>query len=271
MPVKKDASGRRSVEVSVEVPGTPEAVWQAIATGPGISSWFVPSEVEEREGGRAVSHFSPDGTMDSAGTVIAWQPPRRFVVESTQGPLTVADEWTVEAHNGGTCVVRVVHSWFADTDDWDAQYEMAEAGWPAFFRILRVYLAHFGGSTGASFQVMGLSDAPMQEAWRALIAPLGLADAQVGARVRSPEEAPDLAGTVESVGIPEYPERLVRLDAPGPGLAHLFPLPMGGKVYLSVRFYLYGPDAAAAVPRVEPVWQSWMQARFPTPAPETAP
>src|SRR5439155_990358 len=44
MSVKKEASGRRSVQVEVEVPGTPEEVWQAIATGPGISSWFVPTE-----------------------------------------------------------------------------------------------------------------------------------------------------------------------------------------------------------------------------------
>ena len=29
MPVKQDASGRRSVEVETEVPGAPEAVWQA--------------------------------------------------------------------------------------------------------------------------------------------------------------------------------------------------------------------------------------------------
>ena len=42
MSVKKEASGRRSVQVEIEVPGTPEEVWQAIATGPGISSWFVP-------------------------------------------------------------------------------------------------------------------------------------------------------------------------------------------------------------------------------------
>ena len=51
MSVKKEASGRRSVQVEVEVPGTPEEVWQAIATGPGISSWFVPTRSEER--GRA--------------------------------------------------------------------------------------------------------------------------------------------------------------------------------------------------------------------------
>ena len=44
MSVKQEANGRRSVQVEFEVPGTPEEVWQAIATGPGISSWFVPTE-----------------------------------------------------------------------------------------------------------------------------------------------------------------------------------------------------------------------------------
>ena len=48
MSVKKEASGRRSIQVEVEVPGTPEEVWQAIATGPGISAWFVPAEFEEQ-------------------------------------------------------------------------------------------------------------------------------------------------------------------------------------------------------------------------------
>ena len=38
MSVKKDPSGRRSVQVEFEVPGTPEEVWQAIATGPGNSA-----------------------------------------------------------------------------------------------------------------------------------------------------------------------------------------------------------------------------------------
>ena len=43
MGVKEEASGLRSVQVEIEVAGTPEEVWQAIATGPGISSWFVHS------------------------------------------------------------------------------------------------------------------------------------------------------------------------------------------------------------------------------------
>ena len=38
MPVYKDESGRRWVQAEVEVPGTPEEVWKAIASGQGISS-----------------------------------------------------------------------------------------------------------------------------------------------------------------------------------------------------------------------------------------
>ncbi len=41
---------RRRIQVEVEAPGTPEEVWQAIASGPGVSSWFVPVEFEERDG-----------------------------------------------------------------------------------------------------------------------------------------------------------------------------------------------------------------------------
>ena len=54
MSVKIEDTGRRSIQVEVEVPGTPEDVWQAIATGPGISAWFVPAEFEE-QGGKPVA------------------------------------------------------------------------------------------------------------------------------------------------------------------------------------------------------------------------
>src|SRR5204862_3441410 len=105
MPVKKDASGRHSVEVETEVPGTPEEVWQAIATGPGISSWFVPTRSEERAGGEVVSTFGPG--MDSPSTITSWEALRRFVAEGSMGgpgSPTVATEWSVEARAGGTCV-----------------------------------------------------------------------------------------------------------------------------------------------------------------------
>ncbi len=232
MPVRREPSGRRSVQVEVEVPGTPEEVWRAIATGPGVSSWFVPTEVEEREDGtpvRVVSSFGPG--MDSVALVTAWDPPRRFAAESQDlGPEApaVATEWIVEARTGGTCVVRVVHSLFADNDQWDDQLESWEGGWPDFFRILRLYLAHFPGQPCTAFQLMGIAPEPKAAAWEALAGPLGLAGAGVGERRKTAPCAPPLAGLVEATGSGDYPEELLlRLDEPAPGVAHLCALPMG--------------------------------------------
>jgi uncharacterized protein YndB with AHSA1/START domain len=267
MPVQKDPSGRRWVQAEVEVPGTPEEVWQAIATGPGISSWFVHTEVEEREGGAIAAHFGPG--MDSDSTITAWDPPRRFVADSQDmGPEApvVATEWIVEAQAGGNCVVRVVHSWFASSDDWDSQFEGHAHGWVAFFRILRLYLTHFRGQSCSPFQLMGVAPEPTAQAWAALSGALGLAEATEGQHVSTLAGAPPLGGRVERVGPSEYPELLLRLDAPTTGIAHLFALPMGGQVYLPIRFYLYGDQAAAAAARAEPLWQAWLSERFPVAA-----
>jgi uncharacterized protein YndB with AHSA1/START domain len=272
MPVNNDPSGRRWVQVEAEVPGTPEQVWQAIATGPGVSSWFVPTDIEEREGGRVISHFGPGNSMDSVATVTEWEPPRRFLAESHDlGPEAppVATEWIVEAQAGGTCVVRVVHSWFASTDDWDGQYEQAEHGWPVFFQILRLYLTHFPGQPCTAFQLMGAASEPATAAWASLTGALGLSGVGVGQRVCSADGAPTLAGLVDQVGPDQYPGLLLVLNAPAPGIAHLFALPMGGQTFLPIRLFLYGDQASAVAASAEPAWQTWLAGRFP-PAPQEA-
>ncbi|TWT11547.1 SRPBCC domain-containing protein [Reyranella sp. CPCC 100927] len=265
MPVKKEPSGRRSVEAQAEVPGTPEAVWNAIATGPGISAWFVPTDVEEREGGTAVSHFGSGNSMDSVAKITVWEPPHRFVVETTEGPGTIATQWTVEARAGGTCVVRVVHSWFASTDDWDDQFEGHTDGWAAFFRILRLYLAHFASQRCVAFQLMGMAAPPKSAVWKALVRQLGLDGSRVGDHVRAAADAPPFAGVVERIGDVALPEEfLIRLDAsPAPGLAHIMAHAMGDKVFLTFRFFFYGEQASAAAPPTEAAWQAWLAAQFP--------
>lgn len=264
MPVKKDASGRRYVEAEADVPGTPEQVWEAIATGRGISSWFVPTEFEDGNGGtpvRSISHFGADASTDAVATITAWDPPRRFAAESPgEGPKdpTVATEWIVEARSGGRCVVRVVYTWFASSDDWDEQFEGHTHGWVAFFRILRLYLTHFRDQRCAAFQLMAFAPGPTAHAWAALTGPLGLAGAVEGADVASAAGAPRLSGQAERVGPPEYPELLVRLHEPTSGIAHLFTMPMGGKTCVSVRYYLYGEHAPAVTAREEPAWRAWL-------------
>ena len=175
MSVKKEPSGRRSIQVEVEVPGTPEEVWQAIATGPGISAWFVPTRSEERQGGQVVSNFGPG--MDCPATITTWQPLKCFAAESEMGPPgspKMATEWSVEARAGGMCVVRVVHSLFASTDDWDNQLDGQEQGWPTYFRILRRYLADFKGMPCSAMQFVAFSSDSESKTWEKLGGELGL-------------------------------------------------------------------------------------------------
>ena len=270
MSVKKEASGRHSVQVEVEVPGTPEEVWQAIATGPGISSWFVPTEFEMRDGKPVAVKLDFGPGMESRSAVTAWDPPRMFAAqgEGWGGSPPIADEWHVEAKSGGTCIVRVVHSLFAETDDWDNQLTGTESGWPGFFRILRIYLTHFRGQRSAMMQWMAPAEGTEAEAWETLTAALALKGVSAGQRWTAPSGVPPLSGVVEHVSQSPY-NALLRLDKPGPGTASLGAVNFGGQSMVTLNFYLYGDQAAGTVGRETPLWEAWIQERFPTP-PETS-
>ena len=267
MSVKKEASGRRSVQVEVEVPGTPEEVWQAIATGPGISSWFVPTEFEERDGKPVAVKLNFGPGMESRSVVTAWDPPRRFAAEANgwaPGSPPIADEWSVEARGGGICVVRVVHSLFASTDDWDKQLEGSESGWPGAFRILRLYLTHFRGQRSTIMQFKALVAGTAAEVWATMTAALGLNGVGAGQSWAVPAGVPALGGVVEHVSQSPY-GALLRLDQPGPGAAALGAVNCGGPIMVTLSFYLYGDQAAGTVARETPLWQAWIQERFPMP------
>jgi hypothetical protein len=90
------------------------------------------------------------------------------------GSPPIATEFSVEARASGVCVVRVVNSLFASTDDWDKHLEGAESGWPGIFRILRIYLTHFRGQRSAIMQFMAPVAGTKLQAWATLAAALGL-------------------------------------------------------------------------------------------------
>ena len=267
MRIKKEAGGRRSIQVEVEVPGTPEEVWRAIATGPGISSWFVPTRSEEREGGEQVCNFGPG--MDCPSTITSWQPPKRFVAEGDMGPPgspKVATEWSVEARAGGMCLVRVVHSLFASTDDWDNQLEGLDQGWPTYFRILRMYLSNFKGMPCSAMQSVGFSSESESKAWEKAGGQLGLLGVKEGEKWSAPDGVPRMVGVVDSLGRGMHANTvLLRLETPTPGTAYVGAFFCGGMVMVCLSVYLYGDKAKAAVDRDQPTWQKWMGERFPMP------
>ena len=80
------------MEFEVEVTGTPEQVWDAIATGPGISAWFMPAEVDE-----TTIRFKHGADMSSEGTITDADKPHRFRFDEGEWGAT---EFLVEARAG---------------------------------------------------------------------------------------------------------------------------------------------------------------------------
>jgi hypothetical protein len=188
----------------------------------------VPTEFEEREGKpiAVTSIFGPGMGLRSA--VTAWNPPRMFAVqmEGWGGSPPIATEWSVEARTGGVCLIRVVHSLFASTDDWDNQLEGAKSGFSGFVRSLRIYLTHFRGQRGLIRQFVAPVAGTEAEAWESRTAALGLTGLSVGQRWTAPASVPALGGLSEYLNEDPY-DALLRLDKPGAGHSRRWRLQYG--------------------------------------------
>ncbi|MEO3758889.1 SRPBCC domain-containing protein [Mycobacterium sp. B14F4] len=265
MPLHRDDSGRRWVELEVLVPGTPEQVWQAIATGPGMSAWFTTTTVEERVGGAISFDFGGEncGADVSAGKVTAWEPPNRIAYEEYgwHGDAPpVATEVTVTGRSGHQCVIRMVHSLFSDRDDWDDELESFETGWPGFFEVLKIYLSDFPGEPAATVRVMAGHDGGDLQAWTTLTDALDLAGANVGERRETPPGAPRLAGVVHRIHQDgNLRELTMRIDEPAPGIAIVGACMMGDQASGMISIYFYGEDAAETAAAHRSKWTSWLR------------
>jgi uncharacterized protein YndB with AHSA1/START domain len=168
------------VRDEIELPATPEQVWAAIATGPGIDSWFMGhTEVEPREGGKN-SLTTPGFTQQS--TVTAWEPGRRFAFQGDPEPdgAFMAFEYLIEGRGAGTTVLRFVHNGFLG-DGWEDQYDALSVGDRMYIGKLASYLRYFPGRT-ATFSIMawGPRIADAGRVWSAFTAAAGLAGSPVG-------------------------------------------------------------------------------------------
>jgi uncharacterized protein YndB with AHSA1/START domain len=240
-------------------------VWEAIATGPGITSWFVPHHVEEHQGGTVRMDFGP-GFGEALARVAAWEPPHR-VVFTGEGERALAYEWLVEARDGGTCLVRLVNSGFGPGEDWDADYDGMSSGWRIFLQNLRLHLTHFPGQPARAIIPTRVVGGPYDAAFAKLCAELGLpADLRAGQRfATSGPGVPASTGTVHSVqDFGAARTCFLLLEQPAPGTAFLTAEGTGDMVAISFYLYLYGPDA----PALPDQWTPFLAARFPQPETE---
>jgi len=219
-----------SNEEHIEIPASPEQVWEAVTTNSGAWSFQV-----DVDGDTARFHrepFAPDATA----TVTAWEPPHRFAYEDP----TFATEILVTARDQGSCVVRVVSSLRVEGEGWDDIAEEARKGWGMTLQVLRCYATHFAGMPSARIDLTMPVDKPPS------------ARAEVGALVA----AILCSGVVDHQG-PYF--TLLRTTEPCPGMFAVSSFPMDA-VTLSVNVTgrLYGPDAHTIAERERPRWHDWL-------------
>ena len=244
------------LEFSVELSGTAEQVWQAIATGPGLTAWSMPTDVDERVGGEFVVHM---GETDARGVVGGWDPPRRFVIEEDWAALAghegddvtpMVTEYLVEATSGGSCVLRVVSSAFGTGADWEREFfDEAEKYWLPLFENLRIYLEAFPGQQATIVE----SGAELDNS------PAGVVTA-----MRERIGATDVGAGVEILGVAGRVEKLsdlgvlVRYTDPDCGFLSLMSYPNGpDTAYALARAYLFGSRAAELAATQEAGWKEW--------------
>jgi uncharacterized protein YndB with AHSA1/START domain len=178
----------------LRVDATPDQIWQAIATGPGIDSWFMGRN--EVDGGTVRAAF---GGYTPEYEISAWEPEKRLAY----GDGRVAYEFLVEGRDQGSTVIRVTASGFLPGDDWADEYEAMTRGNALFFQTLATYLNHFAGRVATPVTAFG----PMITDWPSTRARLMTAIGRDGDRVRfAPAGLPAVDGVVyfendDTVGI----------------------------------------------------------------------
>lgn len=223
------------VERELETDATPDEVWDAIATGPGIDAWFMGrSEVEPGEGGVVRTAF---GGYAPAARITAWEPQRRLAYRSEEDDDGgfVAYEFLIAARGGTSTHLRVATSGFLSGEDWEDEYEAMLQGGELFHATLAGFLTHFRGRSAVPVTAFGSAIDDWPRTRTALHHALGSSGPlEIGTPVRlAPDGLPAVRGSVyavngDTVGVraPEGMYRFMR-GFRGPLIAshHLFDPP----------------------------------------------
>ena len=138
----------KKVEREIEIAATPKDVWRALSEGEELKRWFpLDARVKPGAGGSVWLSWGEGAEWESP--IEIWEPNRRMqTVDTFPGqdgapPTRIAVDYVIEAR-GGTTVVRLVHSGFAD-DTWEDELETMGAGWTSFLANLKHYLERHKG------------------------------------------------------------------------------------------------------------------------------
>jgi uncharacterized protein YndB with AHSA1/START domain len=196
----------RSHETKIEIEASTEAVWKALTEAEELKRWFcVEARVEPGAGGSVWVSWGPG--LEGSSRIESWEPGRqlRTVLEDYRPagagegvvPSRVAVDYYLEGQ-GGTTLLRVVHSGFGFGPGWDEEYEGTKRGWPVFLKTLKHALERHPGEPSRQITVMRQFAGTQAEAWARLVGPAGIVVENERFRV----EGTSLAGNLDLLAAP---------------------------------------------------------------------
>jgi hypothetical protein len=244
------------VREQIELDATPEQVWDAIATGPGVDSCLMGrNQIQGGLDGRSKMDM---GAFAIESTITAWDPPKHFALKSDPAPDGAfhAFEYLVEGRDGGSAVLRFVHSGFLG-DDWEAEYDALRKGDLAYLHKLAQYVKYFPGRYAATVGGFAAQVPDKEHAWRTIHSGLGLSGAvPVGEKVHlTPVGLAPLDGEVFFANDDFFG---VRTDD---GI-YMFIHGYQGAVVLGHHIFGEPGQPAPDVKETEQAWQSWLAGLF---------
>lgn len=290
------ADDGRRVVCSVPLPVTPGVVWDAVSTGEGISSWFVPCALEPQVGGRIVQ-FADPGAPDpttgpeaaaeamltaTVGEITEFTPPagsvsglftyeeRDWMGEGIPVPPWETSCEVIDDGEGGS--VLTLRSGFASGGQLvDESVDGSLSGWAQALTVLAHRLTHRPADGVVTVDAAtDPVDAGVPELWARVTSALIAPASSVGG---NPGDGGVVARSGEVGGIvvaESQASRTLILSAPADGMLELFAFPAGethedaaDRAALAVRVFEYvdapGGDGAplgAAAVDVPPTWDA---------------
>jgi len=126
-------------------------VWRALTDPPALARWFAPKMiVEPGPGGFMLADWGPG--LEWKTGIEVWEENRHLrtvelrqrvmtssPLEEKLDPCWLSQDFYLEESDGQT-VLRLIHSGFGATPDWDSEYDGTRAGWAACFLRLKIGL-----------------------------------------------------------------------------------------------------------------------------------
>jgi uncharacterized protein YndB with AHSA1/START domain len=182
----------RSHETRIEIDASVEEVWRSLTEPEALARWFAPTmAVTPGAGGSVLADWGPGLVWKTL--IEVWEPNRHLRLTETRDrvmtsspieePLPacrLVEDFYLESDRGRT-VLRLVHSGFGTSAEWDGEFEGTRGGWAICFLRLKHGLERHRGEAVRNFiltmlcpgrardQVLGSVDEATPPAWERVL------------------------------------------------------------------------------------------------------